>query len=107
LDRVAVEGGPVVRGAGGVEPFQIPDPGAALEVHLLLEREVGGQFRRERTGEAVGVHDRTSSGTSRTHSSRRSQLALIYRLVDSELTWPSTAEILGNPTAARSSRDAA
>ena len=77
LDGVAVEDGPAVGGAVGVEPLQIPDPGAAVEAHLLLEREVGVQFRRERAGEAVGAHDRALSGTSSTHSSRRSRSTLM------------------------------
>ncbi len=62
LDGVAVEDAAVVRGAVGVELLQVPDPGGAVEAHLLLEREVGLQLRRERTGEAVtfsdGVHGR-------------------------------------------------
>src|SRR5208282_676368 len=107
LDGVAVEHRPAVGGAVNVELLQVPDPGAAVEAHLLLEREAGVQFRRERAGEAVGAHDRAPSGTSSTHSSSRSWPALMYRLVDSGLAWPSTAEIVGSGTAARNSLDAA
>ena len=55
-------------GAVGVEPLQVPDPGVAVAAHLLLERQVGVQLRREGAGEAVGVHDRAPSGRSSTHS---------------------------------------
>src|SRR5664279_3236274 len=88
-------------GAVGVELLQVPDPGGAVEAHLLLEREVGLQLWRELAGEAGGVHDCVLSGTSRTHSSRRSWSTLRYRSVDSGFAWPSTAEMVGRgPTRA-------
>ena len=76
---------------------------------LLLEREVGVQLRRERAGEAVRAFmtarpSGTSAGRTRADGPRST---LRYRLVDSGLAWPSTAEIVGSGTAARSSRDAA
>ena len=107
LDGLAVEDGPSPCGAVGVEPLQIPDPGTAIEAHLLLEREIGVQFRSERAGETVGAHDSAPAGTSSTQSSRRSRSTLMYRFVDSALAWPSTADIVGRGTAARSSLDAA
>lgn len=72
FDGLAVENGPIVGSAVGVEPLQVSGPGTAVEAHLLLERKVGVQLRRERAGEAVGAHDRAPSGTSSTHCSSRS-----------------------------------
>ena len=77
FDGVTVEGGPIVGCAVGVEALQIPDPGGAVEAHLLLELEVGVQFAGERAGEAVGAHDRAASGTSSTQASRRSESTLM------------------------------
>src|SRR5947209_2848201 len=73
----------------------------------MLERQVGLQLRREHADEPVrGVHDRAPAGTGSTHSSRRAWSTLRYTLVDSGSAWPSTAEIVGSGTAARSSREA-
>ncbi len=107
LDGVAVEDGPSPCEAVAVEPLQIPNPGTAIEAHFLLELEIGVQFLGERAGETVGAHEHTPAGTSSTQSSRCSRSTLMYRFVDSALAWPSTAEIVGSGTAARSSLDAA
>src|SRR5207253_8173907 len=85
----------------------IPHSGTAIEAHLLLEGEIAVQFRSERADEIVGAHEHAPWGTSSTHSSRRSRSTLMYRFVDSALAWPSTADIVGSGTAARSSLDAA
>ena len=66
------------------------------------------QLGGERADETVpAAHGRAPTGTGSTHSSRRSRSTLKYRLVDSGLAWPSTAEIVGSGTAAASSRVAA
>src|SRR6185312_3167482 len=107
LDGVAVEHGPAMAGAVGVELTQIPDPGSAVAAHRLLDRQVGLERRREHADEPLRGHGRAPAGTGSTHSSRRAWSTLRYTLVDSELAWPSTVEIVGSGTAARSSREAA
>src|SRR6185437_397198 len=107
VNGVLVEHRAVMGGTVGVELFQVPDAGGTSESDVRLERQVGIQLGGESAGEAVATHDRTASGTGRTQSSRRSRSTLMYRFVDSWLAWPSTSEIVGNGTAAASSRDAA